>query len=151
MIESNERLIDEILRTNKKTKDNLIPLLQQIQEKTGWISKDIIEYLSNALSIHPTEIYGVVTFYKQFRLTPVGENVIQICNGTACHVNGVAEITDEFEHQLKIKCGETTADKKYSLEKVACLGCCSLAPVVMKNKKVYGNLNIKSVKKILNE
>lgn len=149
MSEREKKLINDILDQNIKTKDNLIPLLQKIQEKLGWISKEVIEYLSEKLKIKSTEIYGVVTFYKQFRLNPVGENIIQVCHGTACHVNGVSDITDELELQLKIKCGETTPDKKYSLEKVACLGCCSLAPVVMKNKKVYGNLNLKSVKKIL--
>lgn len=149
MKSENKIVIDKIIEENSTSRDNLIPLLQKIQDKLGWISKDTIEYLSEKLDIKPTEIYGVVTFYKQFRLNPVGKNMIQVCHGTACHVNGVSEITDEFELQLNIKSGETTEDKKFSLEKVACLGCCSLAPVVMINKKVYGNLNMKSVKKIV--
>ena len=103
----------------------LIPLLQSAQDTYGYVSERAIDYISHVTGIPPAEIYGVVTFYAQFRTKPLGEKVIKVCNGTACHVNGVKEIANTLVDELGINYEETTEDGKYSMVSVACLGCCS--------------------------
>lgn len=127
----------------------LIPALQQAQEKDGFISRDAIERIHRELGVPKSHIFGVATFYAQFRMTPVGKHMIRVCHGTACHVSGANGISETVEETLKVKPGETTADKLFTLERVACLGCCSLAPVVMVDSFTHGNLTPAEVKKIL--
>ncbi|HNX51935.1 MAG TPA: NADH-quinone oxidoreductase subunit NuoE [Thermoanaerobaculaceae bacterium] len=127
----------------------LIPLLQRVQEKDGFMSRERIEEIHKQSGIPLAQIYGVATFYAQFRFTPVGKNLVRVCHGTACHVSGANEITKAMEDELGIVTGETTADGLFTLEMVSCLGCCSLAPVIMINNSTHGNLTEKEVKKVL--
>ncbi len=129
-------------------KDDIIPLLQSVQEEYGYISEDAMLDIARFIRVPESKIYGVATFYAQFRFTPVGKNLILICRGTACHVKGAAEILKQIERELDINVGETTSDRKYSLETVACIGCCSLAPCIMVNKKVEANMTPQKVSKL---
>ncbi len=128
---------------------SLIPLLQAAQDSYGYIPEKIIYYISELVRIPAAEIYGVITFYSQFRLKPLGKNLIRICEGTACHVNGAKSILTALQDELGITVGETTDDGIFSLQSVACLGCCSLAPVIMINDATHGNLTMDKIKKIL--
>ena len=117
-----------------------IPLLQAVQDEFRYIPIEAIEHIAANTEMTETRLYGVATFYSQFRLEPVGEKVIKVCHGTACHVAGAEGVTDALEQRLAVKDGETTADGKYTLESVACLGCCSLAPVVAVNDEISANV-----------
>jgi len=130
---------------------SLIPLLQGTQELYGFLPSGAFKAISEATGIAPADIYGVATFYAQFRLSPVGKNIIKVCHGTACHVQNANAITDALKDHLGVNDGETTADGEFTLESVACLGCCSLAPVMMIGENTYGKLNGKSAVKILKE
>lgn len=127
----------------------LIPLLQSAQDSYGYIPEKIIYYISELVNIPAAEIYGVITFYSQFRLKPIGKNLIRICEGTACHVNGAKSVLSTLQDELGISIGDTTDDNNFSLVSVACLGCCSLAPVMMINDETFGNLNIDKIKKAI--
>ncbi len=129
----------------------LIPLLQSAQDTYGYIPESAINYISKITGIPPADIYGVVTFYAQFRLKPIGKYVIKICNGTACHVNNAKKINEAIEEELGIKYDETTEDGLFTYQSVACLGCCSLSPVIMINNETYGRLTPQKVKKILRD
>ena len=129
----------------------LIPLLQRAQETDGYITRERIAEIHSQCGIPVAQIYGVATFYAQFRLSPVGKNLIKVCHGTACHVSGANAITEAIEKQLGICTGETTPDKLFTIETVSCLGCCSLAPVIMINNDTHGNLTEKEVKKVLKQ
>ncbi len=142
-------LLDPLIAKHKGKKGNLIPLLQGAQEMFGFISKPAFEKLSRETGIPLSDMYGVATFYAQFRLNPVGKNIIKVCHGTACHVQNAVEISESLEEALKIKDGETTEDRFYTLESVACLGCCSLAPVMMIGDQTYGKLTGNEAVKIV--
>lgn len=129
----------------------LIPLLQSAQDSYGYVSERAIDYISHVTGIPPAEIYGVVTFYAQFRTKPLGEKVIKVCNGTACHVNGVKEISNTLSDELGINYEETTEDGKFSMVSVACLGCCSLAPVVMVSNETFGRLTPQKTRKLVRD
>lgn len=148
----------ELAPTMKKyanTPGSLITILQKAQEIYGYLSIDVINYISDCTGIKPAKIYGVATFYAQFRLQPIGKNLIMLCQGTACHVNGSEQIEESVCEYLDIKDGETTPDGIFTLNNVACLGCCSLAPVMMvrssEGDETYGNLTKEKVTKILDE
>ena len=134
---------------------SLITILQQAKEIYGYLSEEAILYISERTGILPAKIYGVATFYAQFRLQPVGKYLIMMCKGTACHVNGADRVEEAVEEYLGIRDGETTEDGIFTLNTVACLGCCSLAPVMMikssDGEETYGNLTKDSVVKILDE
>lgn len=127
----------------------LIPLLQSAQDTYGYISEKAIDYISHITGIPSADIYGVVTFYAQFRTKPLGKYVIKVCNGTACHVNGAKTITDTINDELHIDYDETSDDGNFSLLSVACIGCCSLAPVIVINDETYGRLTPPKLRKIL--
>lgn len=129
----------------------LIPLLQSAQNTYGYVSEKAIDYISHVTGIPPADIYGVVTFYAQFRTKPLGKNIIKICNGTACHVNGAKEVYNTIQDELNINYDETTDDGNFSLLSVACLGCCSLAPVITINGETFGRLTSQKLRKILRE
>lgn len=129
----------------------LIPLLQSAQNTYGYVSEKAIDHISHVTGIPAAEIYGVVTFYAQFRTRPLGKNVIKICNGTACHVNGARDVYDTIEDELQITYDETTDDGNFSLLSVACLGCCSLAPVMTINGETHGRLESNKVRKVIRE
>lgn len=127
----------------------LIPLLQQAQEHYGYVPPAAIELIAGITGTAASEIYGIVTFYAQFRLTPLGRYLIRQCQGTACHVNGAKELQGVMEDELGITLGETDAQGLFTLTKVACLGCCSLAPVLMVNDDTHGRLDAGKLRKIL--
>jgi NADH-quinone oxidoreductase E subunit len=127
----------------------LIPALQKVQEEDGYISRERILEISKKHGIPIAQIYGVATFYAQFRLRPVGKNIVRVCHGTACHVSGANAISKGVEDELKIANGETTPDRMFTIETVSCIGCCSLAPVIMVNNDTHGNLKPADLKKIL--
>lgn len=140
-----------IIKKYKGQTGVLIPLLQEIQRYYGYISKDNMNFVARAMKVPPSEVFGVASFYSQFYLEPKGENMIRVCQGTACHVRGADEILDAFSRTLGIKPGDTTPDKRFSLERVACLGACGLAPVAMIGEKTYGRLTPKKVEEIIQE
>jgi NADH-quinone oxidoreductase subunit E len=127
----------------------LIPLLQKVQTEEGYISRERIGEIHRKTGIPLSQIFGVATFYAQFRLHPVGRNIIKVCHGTACHVAQANAISKTLRDQLQVGEGETTPDRHFTLETVSCLGCCSLAPVIMINKDTHGNLKPTDLKKIL--
>ncbi len=127
----------------------LIPLLQRAQEEEGYLTRERLRTIERESGIPLTHIYGVATFYAQFRFTPVGKHLVRVCHGTACHVSGANDISAAVEKHLAIGSGETTKDRLFSIETVSCLGCCSLAPVIMVNKATHGNLTPASVAKVL--
>lgn len=129
----------------------LIPLLQSAQDTYGFVSERAMDYISHVTGIPTAEIYGVVTFYAQFRTKPLGEKIIKVCNGTACHVNGVKEIANTLTDELGINYEETTEDGKISMVSVACLGCCSLAPVVMVSNETFGRLTPQKTRKLVRD
>lgn len=143
----------EILKIIKKyegEKGSAIPILQEIQEIEGYISKDTIRVISEYTGIPSAELYGIVTFYSMFRLEAQGRHIIRICKGTACHVSGAENIASMLKTILKLPKGEnTTKDGRFTLLEVACLGCCSLAPVIMINEDTYGKLESDKLGKIL--
>ena len=130
---------------------SLIPLLQSAQDSYGYVPEKVINYISEFAGVPAAEIYGVVTFYSQFRLKPLGKYIVKICEGTACHVNGAKSIVNMLLNELGIGVGETTDDGMFSVLSVACLGCCSLAPVMMINDETYGSLTPDKVRKVLKE
>jgi len=133
-------LIDPLIEKYKEKKGNLIPILQGTQEIFGYIPRVAFEKISNDTGLKLSEMYGVATFYSQFRLNPVGKHIVKVCHGTACHVQNANELSEALEEALKLKDGETTEDGLFTLESVACLGCCSLAPVMAIGDETYGKL-----------
>ena len=130
-------------------KNELIPILQAVQDEFGYLPKDTIKKIAKFVRVSESKVYGVASFYTHFRLTPTGKNKISVCRGTACHVRGSPQILEEIKRRLCIKEGESTSDLEYSLETVACLGCCALAPVITINEEVYGRMTLKEVANIL--
>ena len=133
-------LLEDVLKEYAGSSSNLITILQKAQNIYGYLPKDVMYCIAEMVGITPADVMGVATFYSQFRLTPIGKYLIMSCQGTACHVNGSERVTAALSEYLGIGNGETTADGLFTLENVACLGCCSLAPVIMINGEAYGNL-----------
>lgn len=129
--------------------DNLIPILQDIQDVDGFLSEDSVVYVGNHLNMPVSKIYGVATFYNQFRFAPLGKYHIQVCCGTACHVLGAATVLEEIEKNVGAKSGQTTRDGLFSLEVVACIGACGLAPVISINGNFHAKVTSESLKEIL--
>lgn len=144
-------LLDEIIQKYKGQKGNLIPLLQAAMSIYGYLPQEVFDKYENDLGLSKSQMYGVATFYAQFRLKPVGKHIIKVCHGTACHVQNAVELSEAISESLEIKDGETSADGLFTLESVACLGCCSLAPVMMIGDEVFGKLNGKAANKIINK
>ena len=139
-LQSNFSLIESVLDEYGNVPGSLITILQKAQEIYGYLPKDVIYHIAERVGTTPAEVMGVATFYSQFRLTPIGKYLIMSCQGTACHVNGSERVSSAVSEYLGIGHGETTEDGLFTLENVACLGCCSLAPVIMINGEAYGNL-----------
>lgn len=143
--------IDKVLEKYKGVSGSLISILQEVQELYNYLPPWALNYISENMGIKPAKILGVATFYTQFRLEPVGKFVVMLCQGTACHVNGSKAIKEAICDELGIKEGETTEDNLFTLENVACLGCCSLSPVMMINGETYGKLTPDKAKEIIRE
>lgn len=142
-------LLDEVLENYKNVKGSLITVLQKAQEIYGYLPTDVIYRIAEEMNLTPAKVMGVATFYTQFRFRPVGKYLIMLCQGTACHVNGSERIEKAINKELGISDGETTEDGLFTLKNVACLGCCSLSPVMMINEETYGSLTPEKVKTIL--
>ena len=147
----NLELIDGVLEEYASVPGSLITILQHTQDIYGYLPKEAIQKISKATKIAEAEIMGVGTFYTQFRFEPVGKYLIMLCQGTACHVNSSELILQTIKDELGIDDGQTTKDGLFSLKCVACLGCCSLSPVMMINDDTYGSLTPDKTIKILNE
>ena len=143
-----EKDLQEILSNYKGKKSEIIPILQDIQSNFGYLSETTMKEVAKFTNVSESEIYGVATFYTQFRFTPKGKKHVAVCTGTACHVTGAQQIIEGMERHLNIKEGETTADGEYSLESVGCLGCCALAPAAMVNNEIKSKLSLRSIKRI---
>jgi len=135
--EQTSQALDEILASHSKDRGNLIPLLQEVQAELGYLPREAMQAISDFLEIPPVEVWGVATFYNQFRFIPLGKYHTVVCTGTACHLAGGKLILEAMERELDIKAGETSPDGNFSLERVACIGCCMLAPVIVIRDKVY--------------
>lgn len=132
-------------------RNELIPILQKVQEACGYLSIESLSLIASFIKMPKSRVYGVATFYAQFRFTPIGKEHIMVCRGTACHVRGTTQVLEEIKNQLNIQEGETTPDLEYSLESVACIGACSLAPCIMVNNKVETNLTPNKVEKLFSK
>jgi NADH-quinone oxidoreductase subunit E len=146
-------LLEPFLQRYEKEGDKggLITLLQQAQELYGWLPKEVLTHISGRTLIKPAKIFGVVSFYTQFRTKPAGRNLILLCQGTACHVNGSADIEAVIKERLSVEEGEMTADGSFTYNNVACLGCCSLSPVMTIGGKTYGGLTREKTADILRD
>ncbi|MBW1776530.1 MAG: NADH-quinone oxidoreductase subunit NuoE [Deltaproteobacteria bacterium] len=138
-LEQIEKIRSE-LKGFKKDRGQLIPILQWIQNRLAFLPPEAIEMVAEHLDLSPSEVLGVATFYNQFRFFPPGEHPIKVCLGTACHVKGADIILENFERKLAIREGETTPDRRFSIERVACVGCCALAPVTLMGETVHGHM-----------
>ncbi len=148
---SNKRTIDQIITEYGTNEGATIPVLQAVQTDYGYISKEHMHEICEKSEIKANRLYGVATFYSQFKLSPSGDHTIKLCKGTACHVRGADPLLDFLKEEIGIGIGETTKDNKFTLETVACLGCCSLAPAMMIGDKVYGKLTNEKIREILND
>ncbi|MCX7040969.1 MAG: NADH-quinone oxidoreductase subunit NuoE [Spirochaetes bacterium] len=144
-----EQAFRALLEQWRGAKGNVIPLLQKTQDIFGFLPQEAMGEIARVTGKAPAEIYGVATFYAQFRFKPYGKHVMKVCHGTACHVQGADSLDTVVEMKLGVKPGDTTSDGEFSVERVACLGCCSLAPVVMIDGEVYGRLTGDKVGKIV--
>ncbi|MGM0411065.1 MAG: NADH-quinone oxidoreductase subunit NuoE [Bacillota bacterium] len=142
--------LDPIFEKYKDKKGNLIPILHEIQKKIGYLPTEVQKYVSENLGIAMSKIYGVISFYSFFNTEPKGEHTIGVCMGTACYVKGAEDILDELKDELEIEVGETSEDNKFTMTLTRCLGTCSMAPVIMIDDKVYGEVETDKIPEILN-
>ncbi|OQB67183.1 MAG: NADH-quinone oxidoreductase subunit E [Spirochaetes bacterium ADurb.Bin133] len=149
IMDNDKNKIKSIIDEYSGSKGALIPILQKTQATFGYLSEESMTIIAEALNISSSDVYGVATFFAQFRFTPVGKYVIRVCHGTACHVGGVKILDAMLKSKIGIKNGETTKDGLFTIQEVACLGCCSLAPVVMINDTTYGKLTNEKLGKII--
>ena len=148
MAELNQELAD-ILIKSKKDRRHLISLLQQVQHKLGYISKEAMLAIADFLEIPESTVYGIATFYNLFRFTPLGKHPVKVCMGTACHLAGGRLVLEAMSRELDIQVGGITPDQEFSLERVACVGCCALAPVVVVSESVYPRMTPPKVEEVL--
>jgi NADH-quinone oxidoreductase subunit E len=146
---TSEKRLNEILSSYRGSEDELIPILQQVQQVFGYLPEPVMTKIAKFLRLPECTVFGVGTFYAQFKLVPSGRDIIKICRGTACHVRGATGILGEVEKQLGIKPGESTPDLEYSLEAIACFGSCALAPVMVIGNNVYGRMTPAKVREVL--
>ncbi len=143
--------LENVFSRYEGTRSELVPILQDAQTSLGYLPLEALKAIAGFLVIPESQVYGVATFYEQFYFSRRGENEIKVCYGTACHVKGATRLIESFEHQLGIDCGSTTDDYKYSLERVACVGSCALAPLVVINGKVHAQMEPAQVKNLISE
>ena len=144
--------VNEIITNHGKSQSALIPILQEVQEEYRYLPEEILTYVATVMGLSPATVYGVATFYAQFSLDPKGKYVIRICDGTACHVRGSDPVREEIARIIGLTDGKkTTADLRYTVETVSCLGACGLAPVVMINEQIYGQVTPEAMKIIIDK
>ena len=141
--------LEEILERYGDERGALIPMLQDAQEAYGYLDEKIMRDLARGAGYQLSQVYGVATFYTQFRLEPIGEHLIRVCHGTACHVAGAELISEEVSNLLGIKDGQTTPDMKFTLESVMCVGACSLSPIMIVDEDTHGKLKPANVRKVI--
>jgi len=141
--------LDKVLGGFSDEAGNLIPILQKVQEEFGYIFREAVERIADFLKMTENQVYGVASFYAQFRFTPPGRHSISACLGTACHVRGGERLMESLSRTLRVKPGESTSDGRFDLNRVACLGCCALSPVVMVDKDIYSNMTVMKLRGIL--
>ena len=146
-----QKKIEKIMKPYEEEKGSLIPILQAVQKEYGFISEETVAAIAKGIKLSEHEIYGVATFYAQFRFTKPGDHLIKVCLGTACHVKSGEQIMDMAEKALNIRSGETTPDSAFSLERVACMGCCALAPVMVVDNNIYANVASATVDRIISQ
>jgi NADH-quinone oxidoreductase subunit E len=144
-------LIVSLKREFKGERGELVSILQRVQKREGYLRKNSVRQISRWLKMSENEIFGVATFYAQFRFHPPGEHHLRVCLGTACHVKGGEQILETAKLRLKVETGETTVDGKYDLERVACLGCCALAPVVTFDDRTFSQMSVLKIQRILDD
>jgi NADH-quinone oxidoreductase subunit E len=141
MTEKGEEQLSNILNRHGGERNGLIPILLEIQKEFGYLPKDVMKRVAEFLGMKPVDVWGVATFFNQFRLTPLGKNHVKVCMGTACHLAGGRLVLEALERELSIKVGETSGDGHFSLERVACIGCCMLSPVTVIKDKIYPKMS----------
>jgi len=141
--------LSEVLNAHSRERRNLIPVLQKVQGELGYLSEEAVSEVAQFLRLSSNEVYGVASFYAQFRFERQGEHAIKVCQGTACHVRGGQRIMDAVQQEIGIKAGGTSEDYKFSLERVACFGSCALAPVLVVDKTVYGRMTTAKTRDVL--
>lgn len=146
---SQRKKLNEVFEKYKDAPGKLMPVLQEAQDIYGYLPYEIQQRISNALNISISDVYGVASFYSQFNLTPKGKHRISVCLGTACYVKGASKVLERIEEKLGIKNGECTEDRLFSIDSCRCVGACGLAPVIMIDDEVYGNLDVDKVDAIL--
>jgi len=144
-------IVDSVVAEHGAGAGSLIPVLQKTQDACGFLPKQALERIARGLMVPASTVYGVVTFFAQFRLKPVGKYIVRVCHGTACHVAGADKITEAFARDLNVADGETTDDRLFTLESVACVGCCSLAPVAMVEQETFGRLDGRGVSRVVRD
>lgn len=148
-MEELEQTYDDILKAERKDRRRLVTILQDVQRKYGYISKEAMLATAHFLGITPGAVYGVATFYNQFRFIPPGKNDVKVCMGTACHLAGGKLVLEAMSRELDLEVGSVSTDREFSLERVACIGCCALAPVVEINDTVYPRMTPPKVEEVL--
>lgn len=143
--------LEQVLKEYRGNPSSLITVLQKAQDIYGYLPRKALYHIAREIGVKPAKVFGVATFYAQFRLKPIGKHLIMVCHGTACHVNGAELITSALCDELKISEGETTPDGLFTLQNVACLGCCSLAPVMMIDGEAYGKLTPDKARNVIRE
>jgi NADH-quinone oxidoreductase subunit E len=151
MVGDSVQSISQIMEKHSHDPGSLIIILQDIQRELGYIPEDAVDAVAKDLGISPTRIFGILTFYSQFRIHPPGKHSLKVCQGTACHVMGGELILNYLSDKLDVKAGETTSDRKFSFERVACVGCCGMAPVVVVDEKPHGNSTITSTDRLIED
>jgi NADH:ubiquinone oxidoreductase subunit E len=142
-------VVNNVLESFDGDKSELIPILQQVQQKLGYLPQEAMKAIAGFVRAPESTVFGVATFYAQFKFVPVGRNIVKVCRGTGCYVKGAPRILEELEKVLEIKDGGTTKDMEYSLETVACFGSCALAPVVVVNDRVYGRMTPEKTRELI--
>ena len=141
--------IDAVIAPFRGRQGALIPLLQKMQERFGYVPRESIEPIAEAAGVFPVEVYGILTFYAQFYLEPRGRHTLRVCQGTACYIMGGKDILDHVCRKLDVKLEETTKDTRFTIERVACLGCCGMAPVVMIDNDFYGRCTVQKIDEVM--
>jgi NADH:ubiquinone oxidoreductase subunit E len=143
--------IDQILQTNKPVPGSIITALRECQDTVGYLPVELLDYISAGMNLPPSDVYGVASFYALFSMTPKGRHTIKLCLGTACYVKGIKEVMNRIENQFHLKDGETSEDRRFTLQGVRCLGACGLAPVMVVNQDTHGDVGSDKVLDILKQ
>jgi NADH-quinone oxidoreductase subunit E len=145
-----EELLEQILASYRGERNELVPILQEVQENLGYLPEEAMQDIARFVGVPESHIYSVASFYEQFRLLPLGRKRVAVCRGTACHIRGASQILNEIEKSISLKEGETSEDLEYTLETIACIGCCALAPCIRVNKDVTGAMTPEKARGLFN-